>query len=141
MRQLHGLLEFRKNYFYSFSCEAQRVVGVHNRELAIREYSNVIKSTFIDGMQKWALDIALDCIRRMTDEEINYVAKRGVIEEYHFRYGLFVRNRYVHPSMYHAYFMADDVSTLVEKYLIGIICADVNPFENSKRLSPDLTKT
>ena len=141
MRQLHGLLEFRQNYFYSFGCEALRVIGAQNKELAIREYSNVIKLLFIDGIQKWALDIALDCVRRMTDEEIAYVGERGVIEEYHFRYGLFVRNRYVHPSMYHAYFMADDVSTLVEKYLIGIICADADPFEKSKMLSQDLTKT
>lgn len=37
-----------------------------------------------------------------------------------------IRNHYVNSSKFHAYLMADDVSSRVYKYLLAIACKDLD---------------
>ena len=45
----------------------------------------------------------------------------GKIPDFHFGYGMYVRNRYIHPSKLHFVPMADDVSSAVEDFIYTII--------------------
>ena len=51
---------------------------------------------------------------------------RPQIGDYHFGYGMYVRNHYVHPSKYHAYFMADHVSGRVADFIYTILLPKYN---------------
>ena len=128
MQEFHKLLKYRDYYVYSTEHEFLRIKHGEYREDAINTYSNIVKHLYLQNEERWAFDIALDCIRNFTDSEITFIQEHKEILDYHFYYGMHVRNKYVHPSRFHAYLMADDVSSLVYDYLIGIVCEDVNPF-------------
>lgn len=73
---------------------------------------------------QWAFDIALDCVRTMKDEDRERIQKGEKIPFYHFGYGLYVRNHYVHPSKSHFGFIADNISSSVEKFIYAILIKD-----------------
>ena len=132
MKQLNQLLKYREYYVYLSDSETIWFAAGEEKEAAIDAYSSAIRNCILRGDDKWALDIALDCIRNFTDDEIKHVEKNKEIFDYHLGYGMYVRNKYVHPSRFHVYLMADKISSIVYKLLIGIICEDVNPFTESE---------
>ena len=128
MRKLHWLLWYREYYLYSHDYEAVMVAEGEHKERATKFYSSAIKDMFLQGEKKWALDIALACIHDFTDEEVEFVQKNKQIYDYHFRYGMYVRNQYVHPSKFHVYLSPDRISSMVYDFIIAIVCPGVNPF-------------
>lgn len=124
MTILNELLQYRNYFYYSPSYEAVRVTPFDEREKAVELYSKTIQNCLLRGDERWAFDIALDCLRTMSEEDIIYIANNKKIEEYHLNYGLYVRNKYVHSSRFHAYLDADKISSLVETFILGIICPD-----------------
>ena len=113
------LLQYRSYYVYDFKHEAVLVEDGDEQTAAYNLYEKVAKS--LEYEDKWALDIALDCVRNFTDEEIADIKKQGEIPDFHFGYGMYVRNKYVYKSKKHFVPMADDVSSDVEKYIYAIL--------------------
>ena len=130
MIQLNELLVYKDYYRYLFECETILIEDGIAKEKATQVYSNVIGLFFIQGEDKWALDIALDCIRNFTGEEIEHILRNEKIERYHLGFGMYVRNQYIHPSKFHAYLQPDKISSKVEKFLLGIICPNLNLFSD-----------
>lgn len=130
MEDFNKLIKYRSYYRYDFGCEALRVMNGEECEEAKQLYSHCVRDYFLEGNDKWALDIALDCIRKFTDEEIETIQRQGNIYEYHFGYGLHVRNHYVHPSMFHRYLMADRISGCVEEFIYTILLPEYKRFKS-----------
>lgn len=74
-----------------------------------------------ENNQKWVFDIVLDCVRRMNEQDREYVRKHLQTTEYHFGYAMGIRNRYVYPSKNHDYFEPDDISSQVMKRIFTIV--------------------
>ena len=121
MKEFNQLLEYRNYYEYSFDCEAVRVLDGEFHDEATKLYSHFIKDYFMKDTDKWAFDIALDCIKNFTDEECNIIKEQEEIFDYHLGYGMYVRNRYVHSSKFHSYLMAESVSGRVAGYIYTIL--------------------
>lgn len=120
------IFEYRSYYEYDFKHEAIYVADGDETARAYSLYAKMVKQRCENLEEKWALDIALDCIRKFTDEECEIIKKQGKIANYHFGYGLYVRNHYIHPSKEHFYGMADHVSSTVEKFIYAILIEEEN---------------
>lgn len=93
-------------------------------EILIGEYVSDSAISQLDkdnNVAKWKFDIALDCIRRMNEEDRKYIRKHMHTAEYHMGYAMGIRNRYVHPAKKHKYFMADGVSGGVMVLIFSIL--------------------
>lgn len=126
MEDFNKLIKYRSYYEYDFGCEALRVNDGEDSEEAQNLYSHFVRDYFLDGDDKWALDIAIDCVHNFTDEEIEIIQRQEEIGDYHFGYGMYVRNHYIHPSKYHVYFMADHVSGRVADFIYTILLPKYN---------------
>lgn len=126
MKEFNKLLSFREYYEYDYNCEALRVNSGMESEEAKNLYSHFVRDFFLDADDKWAFDIALDCVHNFTDEEIEIIQRQEEIGNYHFGYGMYVRNRYIHPSKCHLYFMADHVSGRVADFIYTILLPQYN---------------
>ena len=129
MKELHKLLKYRDYYVYSKMHEFLRIKHGENREEAVDTYSNIVRNFYLQGDERWAFDIALDCIRNFTESEVAFIQEHKEIFDYHFNYGMYVRNTYVHPSRFHPYLTPDKISSIVYNFIIGIVCEEVNPFK------------
>ena len=121
-----SILKYRSYYEYDFKHEAIYVAEGDESSKAYRLYREMVMERCPEIEDKWALDIALDCVRNFTDEECEIIKKQGKIANYHFGYGLYVRNHYIHPSKAHFYGMADDVSSAVEDFIYAILIEEEN---------------
>lgn len=126
MEDFNKLIKYRSYYEYDFGCEALRVNEGEDSEEAQKLYSHFVRDYFLDGDDKWALDIAIDCVHNFTNEEIEIIQRQEEIGDYHFGYGMYVRNHYVHPSKYHVYLMADHVSGRVAAFIYTILFPKYN---------------
>ena len=126
MKEFNKLIEYRSYYEYDFNCEALRVNTGEDSDEAKKLYSHLVRDYFLEADDKWAFDIALDCVHNFTDEEIEIIQRQEEIFDYHFGYGLYVRNHYVYPSKCHIYFMADYVSSRVEAFIYTILMSKYN---------------
>ena len=115
------IFEYRSYYEYDFEQEAIYVAKGDESSKAYDLYKQMVMELCPEIEDKWAFDIALDCVRNMTDEDCSLIKEKGEIPMYHFGYGMYVRNRYIHPSKKHTYFMADDVSSTVADYIYAIL--------------------
>lgn len=121
MHKQMDLFKYKSYYVYDFEREAIQVIEGDEYKEAYNLYAQITKDCFTYEDDKWAFDIALDCVRNMTDEECERIKKEGAIPFYHFGYGLHVRNKYIHPSKLRAYIMADNVSSAVENFIYAIL--------------------
>ncbi len=126
MKEFNKLIQYRAYYEYDFECEALRVTEGELHDEAKELYSHIVRDFFLKDDDKWAFDIALDCIHNLKADDIEFVQKQGEIFDYHFGYGMYVRNHYVHPSKLHVYFMADNVSGRVAAFLYTILLPTYN---------------
>lgn len=115
----HTLLEYKSYYVYDFKDEAILVEDGDDQGAAYDVYAKTAKQLGYED--KWAFDIALDCIRNFTDQEIEDIKKQGEITDYHFGYGMYVRNKYVHKAKMHFAPMADYISSQVEKFIYAVL--------------------
>ena len=121
MKEFNKLLEYRDYYEYDFECEVIRIKDGAAHDYAKELYSHIVRDFFLKDDDKWALDIALDCVHNFTEEEIEIVNRQGEIGDYHFGYGMYVRNHYVYPSKTHCYLMADHISGRVAAFIYTIM--------------------
>ena len=126
MEDFNKLIKYRSYYEYDFGCEALRVIEGEDSNEAQKLYSHYVRDYFLNGDDKWALDIAIDCVHNFSDEEIEIIQRQEEIGDYHFGYGMYVRNHYVHPSKYHAYLIADHVSGRVADFIYTILLPKYN---------------
>ena len=120
------IFEYRSYYEYDFEQEAIYVAKGDESSQAYNLYREMAMERCPEIEDKWALDIALDCVRNMTEEECALIREKGEIPFYHFGYGVTVRNKYVYPSKKHTYLMADNVSSTVEKFIYAILIEEEN---------------
>jgi hypothetical protein len=121
-----SILKYRSYYVYDFDFEDIQVAEGDGHDEAQALYDRMTKDCVANDGDKWAFDIALDCIRNMTNEECALIRAHGEIADFHFGYGMHVRNKYVHPSKSHFYGMADNVSSDVEKFIYAILIEEEN---------------
>ena len=121
MKEFNKLLQYRAYYEYDFECEVIRVAQGDHHDEAQELYAHLVHDFCMRDSDKWAFDIALDCIRNFKDEECEFIKSHGEIFDYHLGYGMYVRNKYVHPSKLHIYLMADNVSSDVAGFLYTIL--------------------
>ena len=124
MKEFNELLKYRDYYVYATVHEFLRIRRGEKHEEAVEAYSRVVRNFCLQGQERWAFDIALDCIRNFTDSELAFVQKHKEIFDYHFGYGMYVRNNYVHPSKFHVYLTAEKISSYVYSFIMGIVCED-----------------
>lgn len=115
------LLEYKSYYQYDHDCEVVRFADGEQHDAAKELYVRVVKTYLLENNDKWAFDIALDCVRDFTEEEFEFLQEHRGIVDYHFCYGMYVRNHYIYPSQLHIYLMADGVSSSVEKFIYSIM--------------------
>jgi hypothetical protein len=121
-----SILKYRSYYVYDFEFEDIQVAEGEDHDAAQALYDKMTKDCVADAEEKWAFDIALDCVRNFTEADCANIREQGEIPFFHFGYGMTVRNKYVHPSKVHTYFMADDVSSTVEKFIYAILIEEEN---------------
>ena len=81
----------------------------------------MIEKYFKDENSIWCFDIALDCISNMSGEDLSYISKHPQVTEYHFGYGMWIRNKYIHCSKRDDFMMADDISGEVLRDIFAIV--------------------
>ena len=126
MKEFNKLLKYKAYYMYDYEFEDIQVAEGDDHDAAKELYSQVTKDAFGSAEEKWAFDIALDCVRNMPNDQRERIQKEGSISFYHFGYGMYVRNHYIHPSKAHLYGMADDMSSTVEKFIYAILIEEEN---------------
>lgn len=57
----------------------------------------------------------------MSGEDLSYISKHPQVTEYHFGYGMWIRNKYIHHSKKHEFMMADDISSEVLRDIFAIV--------------------
>ena len=126
MKEFNKLLQYRDYYEYDYDCEAIRVSEGDKHEEARALYAHIVRDFFLRNGDKWAFDIALDCIRRFDEKGLNCIMINGEIKDYHFGYGMYVRNNYIHISNIQPYLIADDVSGRVLAFIYTILFPTYN---------------
>lgn len=137
MKELHALLECIDSYVYSkeneeimiaTSGDSQKAIGVYEAALesiginAISDKAGelLLNMGFI-GDRKWMLDIAIDCVRMMSEEERNYVQNHMWTTEYHFGYAMGIRNEFIHSANKHHSYEPDETSSIIMEIIFSII--------------------
>ena len=119
---LNSLFKYKSYYVYDFESETIQVAEGDAHEAAQELYAQITKDRFMYEDDKWAFDIALDCIRNMADEECARIKKIGSMPRY-YSYGRYVINQYIHPCKVHRYlkFRDYDMSIAVRDYIYAIL--------------------
>ena len=82
--------------YYEYSQEQEEVI-IKEGEVAAE--ASQLYHSFSEvkegGSARWEFDIALDCIRNMSEKDREYVKNHVNYSEYHFGYAMFIRNKYV----------------------------------------------
>lgn len=121
MANFNNLFRYRKYYEYDFDAEVVHIAqGEHHDEAKVA-YVQAARQFFCDDQNRWALDIALDCVRNFKDEECSLILEKKEIFNYHFGYGMYVRNRYIYPAQLHFHLMPDHISSRVEEFIYAIM--------------------
>ena len=115
------MLKYKSYYVYDFETESIHVAEGNDHEAACKLYAQMTENRFEHDDDRWAFDIALDCIRKMLDVEYECIKRDGKIPDFHSGYGMYVRNKYIHPSKLHRFVIADNVSSTVEKFIYSIL--------------------
>lgn len=121
MLEFNKILTYREYYKYDFKCEAIQVKKGKQHDEAEKLYSNIVRDFSLEDTDKWAFDIALDYIRTLKEEDLEIINKQGEILDFHFGPGLYIRNKYIHLSKLHGFFIADNVSARVEEFISAIM--------------------
>lgn len=126
MKEFNKLLQYQDYYEYDYDCEVIRIAEGDKHEEARKLYAHIVRDFFLWDGDKWAFDIALDCIRRFDEQELNCIISDGEIKDYHFGYGMYVRNNYIHTSNIQPYLSADNVSGRVSAFIYTILFPTYN---------------
>lgn len=121
MKEWKELLKYINEYVYMQEDEEIVIRYSARASEAQKAYDNGLQHAGEGEHAKWMYDIALDCVRRMSLEDREYVKKHLHTSEYHFGYAMGIRNTYIHPSKKHDYFEADGVSSSVMRRIFSLV--------------------
>lgn len=144
LNELNELLKYIDYYSYSFDEEETVIDSEENCEYARQCYNealgivygkkrfNAYKRKSHDqkadddflkwtDTTKWVLDIAIDCVRTMSEQDREYIVKHLDAGSYHMGYALWIRNRYIHKAKKHFKGIADNVSSDVMETIFSIL--------------------
>ena len=140
MRILHDLLEYIDEYFYLKDEEETIIQYGERAALAKDRYDKAVSFVCEDcslpeqtqgdtsvqvyrrsANDKWFLDIAIDCVKKMNEEDKAEILKDLNPNDYHFGYGAWVRGEYIRNSQKHTYLDADDASGCVIEMILSIV--------------------
>ncbi len=117
MKELHQLMEYINYYHYSE--DEEKIVIVHS------PYDEEAKAAYIKAQRvpgnSWYLDVAIDCVRQMSEIDRDYVIHHMWTSDYHFGYAMGIRNQYIYPSKHHYSMMPDDDSSRIMKVIFSIL--------------------
>ena len=122
MKEWNFLLNVIDAFVYN---DVEEKIVFDNSPISIKAkeyYNTLIAKYHIDSKenQKWAFDIALDCVRNMRDEDRDYLRESYDID--FFGYGMYVRNEYIHCAKLHrGFFCADNQCSVVLGFIYTIL--------------------
>ena len=130
MKELNSLLEYINEYIYDYdeeeifikhSSHADKAEDCYEKAVsAVRQHiSDEDISEYLE--EKWCLDIAIDCVRGMSEDDRNYIRDNMDASKYHMGYGMYIRNQYIHSAKQHEYFDADGFSGHVMNMIFTIL--------------------
>ena len=123
MQELHRLMEYINCYRYDK--KEEEIVIVHS------PYDEAAKEVYDKARRlcrQWYLDMAIDCVREMSENDRDYILHHMNSIKYHHGYAMGIRNEYIHCSAKHFTLMPDDDSTQVMKVIFSII----HPYYNHR---------
>lgn len=128
MNNNHKVLDFISELIYDFNEEKIIVKYCDNGAEILEKYNSIAPHKYSE--RRWVFDIAVDCVRKMTKADLEYMLKHLCAYEYNHGYGTYIRNTYVHNAKNHFVCFADDISSQVIETIFSII----NPlyFSNNK---------
>lgn len=121
MKEWHYLLTVIDSFVYDKNLEKIVFDETAESQKAKSIYDNLINQYNInDENQRWALDIALDCVRQMSDKDRDYLKESYNVD--FFGYGLYIRNNYIHCAKKHrGFFCADNQCSIVLGFIYTIM--------------------
>ena len=127
MKEWYILLDVIDSFVYDFD-EEKIVFNDSSCSLAARKmYESYIKTYDISGNEKWAFDIALDCVRNMKSGDREYLKESCEVD--FFGYGLYIRNKYIHcAKRHHGFFGGDHQCSVVLSFIYTILHRYYNRF-------------
>ena len=128
MKEWHYLLTVIDSFVYDKNLEEIVFSETEEAKKAKSIYENLIKEYNIsDENQRWALDIALDCVRQMSEKDRTYLRESYDVD--FFGYGLYIRNNYIHCATRHrGFFSADSQCSVVLGFIYTIMHRYYNCF-------------
>lgn len=114
MKELNVLMKYIDYFQYDFEQEKLQILN----DQALIKYTKVITDYNIN---KWHLDIACDCIRKLNDTSKIHLIKYPDVTIYHLSLGLYIRNKYIYPAKKHFYLMADFESNIIVEIILSIL--------------------
>ena len=126
MKEWQILLDHIDCYVYDHQEEKIVFSNCDNMVEAKNNYNHIVSAYGIDqdANDLWAFDIALDCVRKMSDEDKKEITKNTDVFFHHFGYALGVRNEYLHGAKKHFFLFADDQSCRVMEMIFAMLCPD-----------------
>ena len=118
MKEWQKLLDYIDSYIYVTDKEEISIVYNEKASEASRVYQHFLKEA---GENKWEFDIALDCVRQMDEASREMILKQLNYYQHHFGVGMVIRNHYVHPSVRHGYFEAENISGTAFRIILTIL--------------------
>ena len=128
MKEFNQLMEYREYYIYDTENEVFCIATGPKHNEALELYTQIADTYFKDEHARWEFEVALDCVHNFSDEDIKTIQDQEKIFRYHFFYGMYVRNHYIYGSKKHRYFMADSISSTIEKLIYTIVLPVYNYF-------------
>lgn len=132
MKEWHYLLTVIDSFVYDKDLEEIVFDNTEKSLEAKKLYNGILKEYNFQNEEneKWAFDIALDCVRKMRDEDRAYLKESYEVD--FFGYGLYIRNEYIHCATKHrGFFCADSQCSVVLSFIYTIMHRYYNRF-NSK---------
>ncbi len=133
MKEWRVLLKHIDHYVYDVETEAICFDNSAESKEAEKLYDVFLSYYDIKAQRylKWSFDIALDCIRKMKEEDRTYLYESYDVS--FFGYGLYIRNNYIHNSRLHRCLMPDGQCGTVLSLIYTILHRYYNCF--NKELS------
>lgn len=135
MKELNILLDYIDSYVYDSESEEIMIKHSPDESKALEVYKRTLIAYSIEksDLLKWHFDIALDCVRRLSEEDRVHYSQN--YDGYSFGYGMFIRNNYIYPSKKHfSNLSPDDQSGAVMELIYTILHKSYNFFTSAEFL-------
>lgn len=87
--------------------------------------------------EEFILEVAKECVKELSNEDEEYLIKHPYALNYHFTYGLYIRNKYLHNADYYSssfFIEPDDMSEDILERIFSIIVPDYKCDTFTKKL-------